>query len=498
MVKNKYISFAVEKETTLKTMVKKLLLHVFAFCLSGFSFSQVLGEKHYKDMIYGIDFSTAGDGEIKKIKNIIEQCGGADYKDCVALGNLKIANIYNKNNDIEKSFNYGDKVEKLITPDTDPEIVFYLRALQFGLFMKLGKRMDALGKLDEIPPRVRENPYFDYLLNWYYGEFYNDTGEKEKALYAYKKAYKRAKIFRSNTSKYLSNPSKDKISNSYKPTSSIAWMYLDLGKTDSAKVYIEEAISDAKKINNMESTYYSSLYAARYYKAIKDYKKAQQYLWTSKYIAGKFYKSEGYVKAVNTALLILYRDMKVTDSVNYYSMRLLAEENINDKQNKNLNDIIDKKKNIDETEHQEQADRLKYILIASFLICILLVYFIFFFYKKYKSKSLDKIDKQVEQPVLHDNGLFNEVILLAKQNSPEFLTRFNDYNPHFTEKLLKISNLKSSEIRFCAYLYLNFSTKDIAEYTHTSVRTVQTKKYNLRKKLSIPSDVDIYLWFSDL
>nr|WP_120231530.1 hypothetical protein [Chryseobacterium sp. AG363] len=38
----------------------------------------------------------------------------------------------------------------------------------------------------------------------------------------------------------------------------------------------------------------------------------------------------------------------------------------------------------------------------------------------------------------------------------------------------------------------------MAEYTHTSVRTVQTKKYNLRKKLNIPGDMDIYIWFSKL
>lgn len=479
-------------------MAKKILTFVFALCLFVCSFSQTLGEKQYKDLIYGIDFSTAGDKEIKKIDSIVRVCKKSDYKDCVALGYLKIANINNKNNNIEKAFFYGDRVEKLITPETDVEIVFYLRALQYGLFMKLGKRMDALAQLNEVPSRVKENPYFDYLLNWHYGEFYNNLGNKEKALAAYKKAYEQAKIFRLNPKKYLSNVSKDKISNTYKSTTSIAWIYLDLDQPDSAKPYIEESISDAKKINNIENTHYISLCAARYYQAIKDYKKAQQFLWTSKYIAEKYYKSEGYVASVNTALLALYQEMKIKDSINYYSTQLLNEEAANEKQNKNLNDAIDRQRNSDITKQREQTNRLKYILIAGFLVCLLLAYLVFFFYKKNKSKSFDKIDKQIDNPVFSDNGLFNEVTLLAKQNSPEFLRRFNDYNPYFTGKLLNIADLKSSEIRFCAYLYLNFSTKDIAEYTHTSVRTVQTKKYTLRKKLNIPSDIDIYLWFRDL
>ncbi|ASK30560.1 hypothetical protein CEY12_10765 [Chryseobacterium sp. T16E-39] len=479
-------------------MIKELLSVIFTFCLFILSFSQSLGERQYKDMIYGINFSTASDKEIKKIEGIVETCEKSNYKECVALGYLKIANIYSKNNNIEKSFSYSSKVEKLITEDTDDEIVFYLHALQFGSYMKLGKRMDARKKLDEISVRMKGNPYFDYLLNWYYGDWYYDMGDTKKALLSYKKAYKLAKIFRKDTKKYISKATKSKISNSYTATSSLGRVYLDLGKRDSAKIYIDEALKDAENISEVEHTYYSSLIAARYYLEVNEYEKAQHYLWVCKKIANTYYKSEGYVKAVNTSLLALYEKMKVKDSINYYSIKLLNEEDVNKKHNKNVNDAIDKEKNGKQTLQEDQTSKLKYILILIFLLCAILVYFIFFFYRKYKSKSLDKIDIQIDRPSVSDYHVFNEVTLLAKQNSPEFLTRFNDYNPHFTEKLLNITNLKSSEIRFCAYLYLNFSTKDIAEYTHTSVRTVQTKKYNLRKKLNIPGDVDIYLWFNDL
>lgn len=92
-----------------------------------------------------------------------------------------------------------------------------------------------------------------------------------------------------------------------------------------------------------------------------------------------------------------------------------------------------------------------------------------------------------------------KLFLLAKENKPEFLTRFNQLFSEFSARILSVNDtVQSSELRFCAYLYLNFSTKDIAEYTYISVRTVQTKKYKLRKKLNIPGDVDIYVWLDNL
>lgn len=88
---------------------------------------------------------------------------------------------------------------------------------------------------------------------------------------------------------------------------------------------------------------------------------------------------------------------------------------------------------------------------------------------------------------------------LAKENSPEFFTRFNEVYPEFRNKLLEISpRSKTSELTFCAYLFLNFSTKDIAEFTFTSPRTVQTRKYNIRKKFNIPTDEDLYIWIQNI
>ncbi|MGV0928501.1 helix-turn-helix transcriptional regulator [Empedobacter sp. ULE_I145] len=59
-------------------------------------------------------------------------------------------------------------------------------------------------------------------------------------------------------------------------------------------------------------------------------------------------------------------------------------------------------------------------------------------------------------------------------------------------------SIKSSELSFCAMLYLNYSTKDIAEITFVTVRAVQIRKNRLRKKYNIDSDIDINKWMRNL
>jgi chromosomal replication initiation ATPase DnaA len=93
----------------------------------------------------------------------------------------------------------------------------------------------------------------------------------------------------------------------------------------------------------------------------------------------------------------------------------------------------------------------------------------------------------------------DEIIALAKENSPRLLNKFRLVYPDFFDKLSAIqANLKNSELIFCIYLKLNLSTKEIATYTFVTPKAIQNRKNRLRKKLSIPSEMDIYKWFNDL
>ncbi|WP_165789166.1 helix-turn-helix transcriptional regulator [Chryseobacterium shigense] len=89
----------------------------------------------------------------------------------------------------------------------------------------------------------------------------------------------------------------------------------------------------------------------------------------------------------------------------------------------------------------------------------------------------------------------NEIMRLAQKDDPFFLDRFQFFFPDFFSKLDHIgAKLILSDHHLCAMMRLNLDTKQIATYTNTTIKSVESKKYRLRKKLNIPSDVEITQW----
>ncbi|KFF08971.1 helix-turn-helix transcriptional regulator [Chryseobacterium luteum] len=85
-----------------------------------------------------------------------------------------------------------------------------------------------------------------------------------------------------------------------------------------------------------------------------------------------------------------------------------------------------------------------------------------------------------------------EIYSLAQTNSPLFFDKFQIFFPHFIPAVLsKNPNLIHSELYFCALMKIDFDTKKIAQCTNSSIRAVESKKYRIRKKLNIPSDMNI-------
>lgn len=54
----------------------------------------------------------------------------------------------------------------------------------------------------------------------------------------------------------------------------------------------------------------------------------------------------------------------------------------------------------------------------------------------------------------------------------------------------KHSNLTPAEQQLCALSYLNFSTKEIAEYADIQISSVQARRSRLRKKINLETDID--------
>ena len=93
-----------------------------------------------------------------------------------------------------------------------------------------------------------------------------------------------------------------------------------------------------------------------------------------------------------------------------------------------------------------------------------------------------------------------DLINSAEINDAVFIEKFELFYPHFFDKVKNLSAtpLVLSELKLCALLKLGFTTKQIATYTNSSVKSVEGRKSRLRKKINIPADLDSKVWFLDI
>jgi DNA-binding NarL/FixJ family response regulator len=82
----------------------------------------------------------------------------------------------------------------------------------------------------------------------------------------------------------------------------------------------------------------------------------------------------------------------------------------------------------------------------------------------------------------------------------EFSHRFKEVHGEFYNTLLlKFPTLTPNELKLCAFLRLNMSSKDIAELTGQRVSTLETARYRLRQKLGIAnSEVNLITFLSSI
>ncbi len=74
-------------------------------------------------------------------------------------------------------------------------------------------------------------------------------------------------------------------------------------------------------------------------------------------------------------------------------------------------------------------------------------------------------------------------------NWDKFAAHFDEINNNFLRNLkLNYPQLSSTDLKICAYLQLNLSSKEIAQLINISLRGVEIRRYRLRKKLQIPTE----------
>jgi len=80
----------------------------------------------------------------------------------------------------------------------------------------------------------------------------------------------------------------------------------------------------------------------------------------------------------------------------------------------------------------------------------------------------------------------------------QFAGYFDNTHSGFLKNLKETHPLLTAhELKLCAYLRMNLSSKEIAQLLNISVRGVEISRYRLRKKLQLPTEVNLYNYFTD-
>ena len=83
----------------------------------------------------------------------------------------------------------------------------------------------------------------------------------------------------------------------------------------------------------------------------------------------------------------------------------------------------------------------------------------------------DNMDQEWENFALHFDKVHSDFISALKEKHP---------------------GISNNEVKLCAYLRMNLSTKEIAQLMNISVRGVEVSRYRLRKKLELPTEVSLF------
>ncbi|MDR0618385.1 MAG: sigma-70 region 4 domain-containing protein [Bacteroidales bacterium] len=107
-----------------------------------------------------------------------------------------------------------------------------------------------------------------------------------------------------------------------------------------------------------------------------------------------------------------------------------------------------------------------------------------------KNEQIIKTAKSLLQTAENVDDTQNRLVVKQYVETiyPDFFEKLNNAVSADIDTTATTENLTDFEIRVCLLQIFDFSSKEIAQITNRSVRTIETIIYRIRKKLSIPTE----------
>jgi len=326
----------------------------------------------------------------------------------------------------------------------------------------------------------------------------------------------------------------------------IGSLFMEMNQADSAAIYLKRSLEifQNKHVPLLEAKSYTLL--GKYYLSQGNLDKARQFAENGLEIT----RSNTVLETTASSLELLHNiSLATKDTLAAY--KYLREFNIvsdslrklqNQKELFRLEYQYSKEKALKE----QKIKQLKFYFILTFIIlCLIFALIIFsltYSRQKIKTKNAILEKEKAESDLKHKSkelsinllallnknemlaqisGKLNELVSPSTQSDlrdsiiklnrdikketnaklwEEFSLQFKETNSEFYDKLLNLyPDLTQSELKLCAYLRLNMSTKEISELTGQRPETINKSRYRLRKKLKITnSDSNLVSFLSQI
>lgn len=151
-----------------------------------------------------------------------------------------------------------------------------------------------------------------------------------------------------------------------------------------------------------------------------------------------------------------------------------------------------------------------FLRILYYISIITISFFILDYYKhKTVEKEHDRSSCHLEE--LHDDVKIGRdghtlitkdlrsVFESIERRDNSFMAVFLSEFPEFVDKLLALNpKINEKELEICALIMLGLTTKEIAIATNSTYKSIEAKKYRIRKKLAMNSSVNLVLFFNSI
>ncbi|WP_045498774.1 helix-turn-helix transcriptional regulator [Chryseobacterium sp. StRB126] len=484
----------------------KFIVKLFFVC---FFLLVILQFNRKTDSIQLVEFETAANKlVVKNPRKLILLCDStiqvykkSDNKKGIMTCMLKKLTAYNELNDYKSFADYSVETEKYAKNNNDKLGILNLLYIKAAMCKKLRLYAQGYRYLDEAIALSKEIPENDQLLSikmslfsmksFFMGDEDKPVNEILNLRLAVIKEFEKIK-------------DKSIITHPGTCYSNAAQSYIYKKDYDSAAYYFSKSEKISLEKNDYRSLWYAYMGFIDLHNLDGEYKKSLPFcdklkeLLTDAKITSNNKNLADYHKRCAAA----YKGLKDfdqfvfhNDQYNTYKKRVLNknEKLLVSSLKYNENKIIEKDKG------WTRNLRIYYLILLCLAVLALAVILFFKLKLKKESDTKNLKEKKIEELEEQLNDAFAEVIELAKSNDSNFLTRFIEVYPSFYQKLIKNHpDLTAGEIRLCAFIYLNFTTKEIAYYEHLSLRSVENKKYRLRKKTGLEGQTDLHKWLMEL